>query len=247
MTQQVLPPLICFHAAGATSAMFADLRRHLEGRARLITPDLPGRGSAFDHPLLHRMEDAVDHLHSTVASLPNRGYALFGYSMGALVAYALTRALAKAGAPLPAALIVAATRAAHLPAREAPLHKMTDAQLMDELIRFEGTLPELMADAELMALILPRLRADFELCETFDVTARDTVPVPIHAFGGQEDEKVTPQDLAAWIELSTLAGSYQGLPGGHFFLDRQVESLAAQIGGILDATFAPADGNKPHD
>jgi surfactin synthase thioesterase subunit len=226
--------------------MFADLSRRLDAVARVTTFDLPGRGSAFDQPLLRRMGDAVDRLRGQVAGLPDRGYALFGYSMGALIAFALTRTLAAAKGPRPAALIVAAARAPHLPAREALLHKMDDDALLIELTRYEGTLPELMADAELMELILPRLRSDFELCETFDVQAGDTVPVPIHAFGGQRDEQITPADLAAWMDLSTAPGSYQGLPGGHFFLDGQADVLADRIALILAGTAGSAESAVKH-
>ena len=243
------PDLVCLHAAGATGAMFAGIADRLKGLANVVTPELPGRGATYDQKPLLRMETAVASLLPGLLTRPDRSYALFGYSMGALVAFELTCELALLGAGLPAVLFVAATRAPHVPPREAPLHLMDDADLLEELARFQGTAQELLDDAELMDLVLPRLRADFELCETYRFGQMRQLPVPLYAFGGKSDEKVTAADLAAWLQLTLVGGTWEQLPGGHFFLENHEEALTRRIASIMlpgaYAVTAPS-GTVPH-
>ena len=231
------PTLLCLQAAGTSSAMFTTLKARLDDHARVETVDLPGRGASYGQLFLRKMSEAVDHVMPYVVAHRDRGYAIFGYSMGALIGFALVQRLAQSGGPLPAVLIVAAARAPHVPAREAPLHLMDDATLVQELDRFDGTPPELLADAELMELVLPRLRADFEICETFVPADGARIPVAVHAIGGRDDEMITQYDLAAWLDLTTVGGSCEQIPGGHFFIDEAVQPLAERTAEILRGTF----------
>ncbi len=215
--------------------MFAGLAEQTTGRITLVTPDLPGRGSSYDRPPFLRMQDAVEYLLPVLQGRADRSYGLFGYSMGAMIAYELVCRLMDLNGPLPAVLIAAATRAPQVPARELPLHLMDDDALIGELVRFQGTPPEMLEDSELMALVLPRLRADFQLCETYQFAHRRQIPVPVYALGGREDEKVTAADLAAWLPLSVMGGTFEQLPGGHFFIDMQKEALARRIKAMMSS------------
>ena len=243
------PALLCLQAAGTSSAMFAPLKARLDAHAHVETVDLPGRGLSYGQRFLNTMAEAVDHVMPFVLPQRDRGYAIFGYSMGALIGFALVQKLAQSGGPLPAILIAAAARAPHVPAREAPLHLMDDVTLVRELDRFDGTPPELLADAELMELVLPRLRADFEICETFVPVDGARIPVAVHAIGGRDDEMITPDDLAAWLDLTTIGGSYEQMPGGHFFIDEAVQPLAERTAEILRGAFGadpPRQRNADH-
>lgn len=226
------PQLVCLHAAGATSAMFADLAGHLRGRVAVETIDLPGRGSSYHRAPLRRCNEAVAYLMPLLRDLPDRGYVVLGYSMGALIAFELARALHREDGPLPAALIVAAARAPQVPAREAALHALDDEALLQELIRFEGTTQELLGEPELMALVLPRLRADFELCETYAFRRAPRLPLPVHAFGGLADPRVSADDLAAWRDLAAAGSTCEQLPGGHFFIQQEGEAMAERVAAV---------------
>jgi medium-chain acyl-[acyl-carrier-protein] hydrolase len=228
------PILVCLHAAGATSAMFAEFAEHLRDRLAVTAPDLPGRGSSYDRPPFRRVDEAVAHLLPSLRGLPDRGYGLFGYSMGALIGFELARALHETGDALPAALFVAAARAPQIPPREPPVHRLGDDDVLRELVRFQGTTPELLADRELMALVLPRLRADFELCETYVYRPGPRLPLPVHAFGGRTDEKISAADLAAWSEVAEPASTSEQWAGGHFFIQQSGEMMAERIAMSLD-------------
>jgi len=226
------PTLVCLHAAGATSAMFAELAGHLRGRLDVRAIDLPGRGSSYASAPLRRVEDAVDHCLPSLADLPDRGFLLLGYSMGALVGFELARALREKGGPQPAAMIAAAARAPSRPPRDEPLHIQPDEVLLRELVRFQGTTPALASDRELMALVLPRLRADFELCETYRFRPGERLPLPILAIGGLSDRQITSADLAAWSELAEERSTSEQWPGGHFFIQQAAGALAERVAAL---------------
>nr|WP_281410930.1 alpha/beta fold hydrolase [Rhizobium leguminosarum] len=227
------------HAAGATAAMFFELAERLHGRLAVEAIDLPGRGSRYHNAPLRRVSDAVGFMMPLLRDFPHRGYALFGYSMGALVAFELTRKLQEAAGALPAFLVVAAARAPQVPARDDPIHLMDDQSLFGELVRFQGTTPELLNNQELIALLLPRLRADFELCETYVFREGDRLPFPVYAFGGHDDETVTVADLAAWSEVAREGTTCEQFRGGHFFINQQAGVLADRIAAFAEEAIHP--------
>jgi surfactin synthase thioesterase subunit len=212
--------------------MFAELAKHLQGRMEVRAIDLPGRGSSYTSAPLRRVEDAVDHCLPALGDLPDGGSLLLGYSMGALIGFELVRALRRGGGPLPAAMMAAAACAPSRPPRDEPLHTQPDEVLLRELVRFQGTTPALVTDRELMALVLPRLRADFELCETYSFRREERLPLPVHAIGGIADEQVRAGDLAAWCDLFDEGSTSEQWPGGHFFIQQAARALAGQVAAL---------------
>jgi myxalamid-type polyketide synthase MxaE and MxaD/epothilone polyketide synthase D len=175
------------------------------------------------------MDAAIASLEPALAGLPDRGFALFGYSMGGLIAYELTRSLEARNGPRPFALMIAACRAPHLPDRRRKLHRLPDAALRRALDRYAGTPPELLEDEELMELVLPRLRADFEVCETYAWRDAGPLATPIAVFGGEADRSVSKQDLDAWRRHTRAGFRLRRFPGGHFFIQQHEAALAASV------------------
>lgn len=235
-----LPRLVCLHCAGGSAAMFAPLAPHLRDVATVEAIDLPGRGSRFAEAPLRRMAPAVAHVQAALGTGPPGGVVLLGYSMGAMVAHQLARRLCAQGAG-PRALIVLACRAPHLPDREGPLHRLPDAELRARLARYSGTPPELLDHEEMMALILPRLRADYELCETFAREAPAPLALPVLALGGRDDPEVSAEDLAAWGDHAGGRFRCTRLAGGHFFMQGREAEVARHIVAFLreEAPDAP--------
>jgi medium-chain acyl-[acyl-carrier-protein] hydrolase len=125
--------------------------------------------------------------------------------------------------------LVAAHRAPHLPDPGPDLHRLPDASFCHELRRLHGTPDDALAHPELRTLLLPLLRADFTLCETYRCQSGPPLPCPIVAFGGQDDEDVSRQDLSAWREQTCGTFTLRMLPGGHFFVQTAREALLAAI------------------
>src|SRR5690606_38041922 len=199
--------------------------------------ELPGRDTRIAHPPLTSLPALVQEVRSTFDTLLDAPFTLFGHSMGALLAFELTRSLRRDGLPLPAALFVSGHRAPHLPDPRRPLHPLPDGDFVAELRRLQGTPPEVLEDRELLELFLPLLRADFTVAETYQYTPEPPLPVPILAWGGREDPEVSQPELAAWREHTSRTFRLRMLPGSHFFVhsaaDAVLESLGEELGRLL--------------
>ena len=196
---------------------------------------LPGRDRRFGEPAIDRMERLLDGLAPAVAATIDRPYVVFGHSMGACIAHALAGRLQAECVPPPALLVVSGRNAPSLPRATPSLHDRPDDEFMAGLRRLGGTPPEVLDNRELMDLVMPTLRADFALANTY-VPAAEPLATPILAIGGVDDPETTPAGLAAWAGCTTAATRVEILPGGHFFTETArpalVRLLIDAIGGL---------------
>ncbi|MBI2374780.1 MAG: thioesterase [Deltaproteobacteria bacterium] len=146
-------------------------------------------------------------------------HVFFGHSMGAVVAFELARLLRRRGRRLPEHIIVSAHRAPFLPSTHPPRHTMSKESLLRELRLLGGTNEVVLRESELMELLLPTIRADFELIESYSYTPEPPIDVPITALGGQLDPFVTKDMLESWGRETEGGFLCKMFPGGHFFLE----------------------------
>jgi medium-chain acyl-[acyl-carrier-protein] hydrolase len=112
-------------------------------------------------------------------------------------------------------------------------HTLSDAALAREIGRLGGTPPGVLQNPELLALVLPILRADFEALETHRHVADAPLDLPIRVFGGTEDAGTPRAELEAWRAQSTRPVTVKTFPGGHFFLDSARERVLAEVLAVL--------------
>lgn len=225
--------LICFSYAGGGVSVFRRLRGAAPPALDICPLQLPGREGRIREPAFRRMEPLAEAVLRELRPWLHLPYAFFGHSMGALIGYELAHRAQSLGLPGPRTLFVSAARAPHLPRRTAPLHALPDAEFVSALRDLDGTPESVLAHRELMELMLPVLRADFELCETYAPRAAGTLPCPIRAFRGSEDPSVSEQDVRAWATLSGAGFTVFTFPGGHFFL----ESASTQMLGRIEESL----------
>jgi len=225
--------LFCFPYAGASSVVFRDWPEKLPAEVEVCLVELPGRGRRMREPLHDRLLPLVQ---TTLAGLQphlDKPFAFFGHSMGAVISFELARALRRHRLAAPRHLFVSGNSAPQLPGQERPLHNLPDPEFLAELRRLNGTPAEVMQHAELMQLLLPILRADFAVCETHLCAAEPPLDCPITAFGGREDHRVRPEDLAAWQQQTTATFTLHLLPGDHFFIHSAQARLLELLGQAL--------------
>ncbi|EJM22252.1 putative thioesterase involved in non-ribosomal peptide biosynthesis [Pseudomonas sp. GM18] len=211
--------LLCLPYSGASAMVYSRWRRKLPQWLQLQPVELPGRGARFGEPLHTDMRSLAMQLAKELRSTLKAPYALFGHSLGALLACELAHAFRALGCPEPVALFASGTAA---PTMRADYDRgfaepKTDAQLIEQLRTLNGTSEEVLANAELMSLTLPILRADFLLCGRFQPVQRPLLKCPVHVLGGKAD-KATTEQLIGWSRETHGSFSVDMLAGGHFFI-----------------------------
>ena len=229
-----LPPavvrlrLICFHYAGGSPSVFRAWPPLLSRGVTVEPVLLPGRDGRYREPAFDRMAPLVSAVTEALGPRLDRPYALFGYSMGAQVAFHVAHALRAAGLPQARALFVGASPGPYLQ-REVPAWDQSDEHLVAYLHDMGATPRHVLDDPELLALVLPTLRADLTTVATCPYTPRPPLAMPIHAFAGSRDVAASPERMRAWQRESTGAFRLQVFDGGHFFLDDHLPSMAGAI------------------
>ncbi len=218
--------LFCFPFAGGGAMVYRTWHQALPPEVEVCPLALPGRERRMREKGFTRMEPLVDALAQAMDPfLDDLPFAFFGHSMGAAISYELSHRLLRDGRPLPSRLFVSGRRASHLAGDERTDYLLPNDQFIERLREMQGTPEEVLANQELMALILPLLRADFELIDTHGPTTYGPLPCPITALGGVGDGEVEHHHLAAWEELTDADFDHHMLPGGHFFI-QEPEPLA---------------------
>lgn len=209
--------LFCVPHAGAGALTFRTWSDSLPADVEICPIQLPGRGSRLAERPFTRLAPLVETLASALGPLLDRPFALFGHSLGALISFELARRIRSRYGLHPAHLFVSAGRAPHIPHRHAPMHALADEELLAALHRLAGTPGELLGNAEWMQIMLPVLRADFAVYETYEHVTEPPLACPISAFGGLQDHRVGPCDLDAWRSHTDAAFALRMFSGDHFF------------------------------
>jgi surfactin synthase thioesterase subunit len=166
-------------------------------------------------------------------------FAVFGHSMGAVLASEFVRALAASGGPLPSHLIVSGRRPPHVPDPESPLHGLPDAEFVAEINRRFGGIPAaVMEHADLVELLLPSLRADMRAIETYRPMPRPPLPCPISVFAGAQDRLAPRDHLEAWRTETTSTFRVRVFPGDHFYLNVRRDDVLADLSATLTPMIA---------
>lgn len=181
---------------------------------------LPGRENRLADPPFTRIGPLVQELARVLAAQTATPFALFGHSMGALIAFELARELRRRDGPSPVCLFVSGARAPQVEDPSPPLHGLPESTFVERVLsRYNGIPPIVLRDPELMRLFLPVLRADLELVESYAYRQEEALECPISAFGGAEDPEVCYDDLSAWREQTRDSFKVRMMPGDHFFLN----------------------------
>lgn len=196
--------LFCFPYAGGGESIFRSWQQSLSDTIEVCAVQLPGRGSRISEPPCTQINELVWATGEAIAPYLDKPFALFGHSMGALIAFEFARHLREEYSAQPVHLFVSG--------RPSP-------QTMSESFELDQVDTESLEDPELMELMLPILRADLALCESYTFTPQPPFRFPITAFGGLADHGVPRHRLEEWREHTTGSFVLRLFPGDHFFLD----------------------------
>jgi medium-chain acyl-[acyl-carrier-protein] hydrolase len=225
--------LFCFPYAGGSSVIFRTWSNGLPETVEVCAVELPGRGAQIKTPPFHRLQPLIEALTPVLLPYLDKPFALFGHSMGALVSFELARLLRKQHGLIPIHLFVSGRRAPEMNDTKPPIHDLPEAAFKEELRRFNGTPEAVLENAELMQLLLPIIRADFAVLETYIYTTEPPFDCPITAFCGLQDPEANGEEMEGWRNHTTADFSLHMLPGDHFFIQSAQALLLAKLGQEL--------------
>ena len=209
--------LFTFPFAGGGAAIYRKWPERFSN-VEVLAALLPGREGRIGEPALTSMETMLQQLVPAIAPLLDRPYVFFGHSMGALIAFELTRRLARDGLRCPECLFVSAFRSPDRPSRNRILHPLSDREFVRELTTYGGIPAQVLEMPELLELMVPTLRADFSVLETYRFVPAEPVASPIVAFCGTQDDVATRQEMLDWRDKTSAEFFLHDLQGDHFFL-----------------------------
>lgn len=231
--------LFCLPYAGGAASIFRSWSALLPTEIEVCPIELPGRGTRF-------REKPVDHLLSLAQAVNDgivphldRPFVLFGHSMGALLGFEVLRRLQRKHGLKPLLFFAAGRNGAHVPENKIS-YNLPDPALMHRLQELNGTPTELMEHPEFKVLMMPTLRADFAISETYTYTEAPPLDCPIVALGGIADPETTVEGLNAWRQHTTSPFKLRIFPGEHFFLNTARELMLQTMMEEINAALAPS-------
>jgi surfactin synthase thioesterase subunit len=221
--------LFCFPYAGSGASLFANWSTLLPAWVEVCPIQLPGRENRINETPLKRLSALVDRLVEALLPVSDLPFTFFGHSMGALISFELARRLRQRNLPLPSQLFLSGCGAPQMSYSEAPVYHLPREEFIATVKRLNGTPEEVWQHEELVKILLPYLRADFEIIDTYTYQPYEPLPIPFTVYGGQQDQKIHPERLGAWREQTTRACVVRIFPGDHFFLNSSRKQLLTTL------------------
>lgn len=221
--------LVCFPHAGGSATFFFPVAQALAPTVDVLAVQYPGRQDRLTEPLIDDISVLADHVTSELAMSLDRPLALFGHSMGAIVAFEVARRLRRAYPGQPVRLFASGRRAPSR-YREGTVHLRDDDGIVAEVRSLGGTDSAILDDQELRNMILPAIRNDYRGIERYRYVPDGPPPCPVTALVGDEDSHTTLEEAHAWEDHApTGEFTLQVFSGGHFFLVPQAARVIALL------------------
>jgi len=227
--------LFCLPHAGASSSIFNGWEAHLSDRTELCPILLPGRGVRLSEALVEDFREMVSMLAVGLEPYMQQPFAFFGHSMGALLAHELALHLEAKRMPTPELLVVSGRQAPHLPGRLGDARGLSDEAFIELLDSMNGQTRQLLSDPSLRKVLMPVLRADFNLCASWQPRPIAPMGIPIVAFAGAHDTSVSVAMVEQWRLHTTRGFVINVVPGDHFFINQFAKTICHAIEGQIDA------------
>ena len=218
--------LFIFPYAGGAPSSFNKWIAEFPNTIEVSIVHYPGRGSRFNETPIKELFVLVEEIANAIHLKLDKPFFFFGHSLGAVLAFELARRIS----PQPQILFVSACGAPHVPNPNRPIHALSDSEFIKSLQELNGLPAEVASNTELMELLLPALRADFEAIENYKYTSNEhRLNCPIVAFGGSDDSHVSQDRLDAWKHHTNNGFKPQIFSGDHFFINTTRQSVITSM------------------
>ncbi|MEJ7808446.1 MAG: alpha/beta fold hydrolase [Telluria sp.] len=237
--------LYCFSYAGGSAHAYSSWQAALGPDIEVCAIQLPGRGMRMAEQPYTSMQELVVALAQVLTKQDRTPFAFFGHSMGALLALELARFCARHSLDMPLCLIASGAAAPQFDRPPRNLHTLSDDALIDALRDYDGSPPEVLEHRELMALLLPMIRADFQLIESHVYRAGRPLELPLTVFVGDGDGQITQESAPHWQKETHGPCQVRQFQGGHFFINSDRAAVLSCLNATLMAQLAPPGEKAP--
>lgn len=227
--------LFCFPFAGGSAQSFRTWADGLPPSIEVCPIELPGRGTRMGDPLCTQLNPLLTAIAKALVPYLDLPFAFFGHSMGAMLAFELTRLLRAQYGAIPVHLFVSGRDAPQIqPSPETkPVHTLPEDQFLEKLKNLSTASEAVLENPEMRQLLIPILRADLELAETYSYSVEAPLECPITAFGGVSDPVTNREELEAWQAQTSGQFALHQFPGDHFFIQSAQSMLLRTIARSL--------------
>lgn len=213
--------------------MYYPLKIHIKDSIELCPIELAGKGLRMQESFCNTFKDLIDDaINAIISTADFQPYAIFGYSMGSLLAYEVALKLYGKLRISPKMIFFAASSPLHVPSDRKNLYGLDDKMFIQRLIDFGGLASEVVECPELLEFFLPIIRADFKLIHDYNITKpKPALPVDFTVMYSDEDNK--DNNIGEWDKYTMKTCEYYRFPDGHFFINQHYEEIADIINNKL--------------
>lgn len=233
--------LFCFPYAGGSSVVYKKWMKYIDDNIELVPVELAGRGYRFDEELCDNIGDIVEDMFHRIKHMTTCNYALFGHSMGSIIAHELAHYIASKDMINPEYLIVSG-RKPPLSIDMEYISHLSDDEFKREISSKGGTPKEFFQNKELTELFLPILRNDFKVVEEYKYTRKSKLNCKLAALYGS-DEKINNSEIMLWKEYTNNSFKAFKIKGDHFFINENAKDTVSVVNSLLCKNYLMKNAN----
>jgi medium-chain acyl-[acyl-carrier-protein] hydrolase len=226
--------LICFPYAGSGPVVFHKWVNYLPQDIEVWGVRLPGRDVRYREPAFTSLSPLVSTLADEISPFMDVPFIIFGHSMGALISFELVHSWRETGGPQPVHVVLSGHRAPHRPPLNPPVHNSDKHTFLNRIKNLGGTPEKFFSMNDLVDLMMPAMRADFSVWETYEYQEKIPLELPITVFGGRNDSEATESDFVAWQDYTKSDFNLHIFDGGHFYFQDDLTPLMDVITKIIN-------------
>lgn len=226
--------LFCLPYAGGSSAIYTTWKNYVNPNIELCPIELAGRGKRFQEPLYNTIEEMVNDVYDQIKDdVEKDSYAIFGHSMGSIIAYELCYKLEEKNARKPVHIFFSGHKAPNIIRDEESIHDLPNEQFKNKLIELGGTPKEFFESKELCDMFIPIIRADFKAVENYIYNGEnDKLNTNISVMYGKKEE-MTMNEILQWRNHTSGETKIYPFEGDHFFINDNSQNIVNIINHTL--------------
>lgn len=222
--------LFCLPYAGGSETIYYRWRQFLGESIKLWPIELKGRGKRYNQEFYDNLEEAVNDIYDSIKDeIEKDDYAIYGHSMGSLLAYELYYKIVSMGKRKPKHIFFSGYSAPNIIKEREITYTLPDYDFMNKIIELGGTPQEVIDNKELLDLFIPILKNDIKILEKYQYIDREEkIGCDISVLNGSKDT-MKLNEIIEWRKHGSKKCKMYTFDGNHFFINENIENITNVI------------------